>query len=126
MVLEVASRCLSVCPFPPFVVTLTSLLPTLSSLLFRIHSSAISSLSLPSNSIEKTNQPGPSCAACYTYCPAGIHCFQLVTRHVFDSMRTCILAKCEHTSEHKHIFLHILRSAKKSVKTVKGHRSGQV
>lgn len=40
----------------------------------------------------KNNQPGPSCAACYTYCPAGIHCLQLVPRHVFDSMRTCIRA----------------------------------
>lgn len=40
---------------------------------------------------------------------------------------TCVSGcKCEHTSEHKHIFLHILRSAKKSEKTVKGHRSGQV
>lgn len=47
-------------------------------------------LSPLSNPAETTIQPGPSCAARYTYCPAGIHCSQLVPRHVLDSVRTCL------------------------------------
>lgn len=41
-------------------------------------------------SLRCDSQPGPCRAACYTYCPAGIHCSQLVRRHVFDSTRTCV------------------------------------
>lgn len=41
-------------------------------------------------SLHRDSQAGPCRAACYTYCPAGIHCSQLVCRHVFDSTRTCV------------------------------------
>lgn len=116
---------------------------SLSPVLFLIHPSAISSPSFPFNPVEKTNQPGPSCAACYTYSPAGIHCLQLVPRHVFDSMRTCIRAnwlvgvrifarvsgcKCEQTSELKHISrgLYDQQKIRQPGKTIEGHRSEQV
>lgn len=128
-------------PFPPSVATLASLLPTLSSILFP-HLPFL--LSLPSNPVEKTNQPGPSCAACYTYCPAGIHCLQLVPRHVFDSMPTCIRANllvhfcrrahvCQGANVCTHLGIntfsaHFMISRKSGSlgKTIEGHRSEQV
>lgn len=93
MFLEVASRCVNVCPLPS-AVTFASPLPTV---LLLPRFSSFTRLPFffsvcPLQPRRKNNQPGPSCAARYTSCPAGIHCLQLVPRHVFDSMRTCIRA----------------------------------
>jgi len=127
MVLEVASRCLSVCPFPPSVVTLTSLLPTLSSALFLIHTSAISSLSLPSDTVEKTIDLGQLCCLLHLL-PSWHPLFAISSRacvwqhaYLYACKLACTFLQactsvsgctCLHTSEPTHIiFVCILWSA---------------
>lgn len=76
-------------------------------------------------SLRCNSQPRPRRAACYTYCPAGIHCLQLVHSHVFDSTRTCVctnqlahFCECARVSgckclQNHHFYGRVLQSARK-------------